>query len=224
MIKRKIAKEINFHLEKLDKISVAKPDLKPGESRDDWMARCIPFLIREGKEQDEAAGQCGGMFEQGKKTEKYEIDNSKYEALTYNSPEDFEIDGITIKKGEELRYILGVVLEPETVDATRTDKTIGDIYSEEEVRKAAHNFMMTYSGSGNDLMHSGRDNSKLKIVESYIAPGDMAVGEAVVKRGTWMMATLVLDNKIWESVKKGEITGYSIGGYSSARIEAPSIV
>jgi len=219
MIKRKFQKRIDLEINKLNTISVAKPELKPGESRDDWMARCIPFLIREGKEQDEAAGQCGGMFEQGKKTEKYEIDNSKYEALTYNSPEDFEIDGITIKKGEELRYILGVVLEPETVDATRTDKTIGDIYSEEEVRKAAHNFMMTYSGSGNDLMHSGKDNLKLKIVESYIAPSDMSVGEAVVRKGTWMMATLVLDNQIWDAVKKGEITGYSIGGYSDARYE-----
>jgi len=222
MIKRKITKEVNLHLEKLDNLSIAKPEIQPGESRDDWMGRCIPFLIREGKTQEEAAGQCGGMFEQ--KAEKYEIENSKYSALTYNSPEDFKIGDITIKKGEELRYILGVVLEPETVDATRTDKTIGDIYSEEEVRKAAHNFMVTYSGSGNDLMHSGRDNSKLKIVESYIAPGDMMVGDGTVKKGTWMMATLVLDDKIWESVKKGEITGYSIGGFSDARIETPAII
>ena len=154
----------------------------------------------------------------------YEIENTKYTAVTYESPEDFEVDGITIKKGEELRYILGVVLEPESIDGTRTEKTIGDIYNEDEVRKAAHNFMANYSGTDNDLMHNGRDNPKLKIVESYIAPSDMLVGEAAVKKGTWMMATLVLDDSIWKSVKNGEITGFSIGGYSEARLESPSPV
>jgi len=49
-----------------------------------------------------------------------------------------------LKTGEE-RYVLGIVLEPETVDAQ------DDIYSAAEVRDAAHQFMQEYRNLG--LMH-----------------------------------------------------------------------
>ena len=35
-----------------------------GETKDEFIARCIPYLIREGKTQDESAGACYGMWEQ----------------------------------------------------------------------------------------------------------------------------------------------------------------
>jgi cation transport regulator ChaB len=39
-----------------------------GESREDWMARCIPYLIeKENKTKEQAAGQCGGMYDSWKK-------------------------------------------------------------------------------------------------------------------------------------------------------------
>ncbi|MCA9610234.1 MAG: DNA adenine methylase, partial [Myxococcales bacterium] len=55
------------------------------------------------------------------------------------------------------RYVLGVVLEPETVDAQ------GDVYSADEVRKAAHRFMEEYQGLG--LQHELRVNDQVKILE-----------------------------------------------------------
>ena len=36
-----------------------------GESKDDFISRCIPVLITEGKTQEQAAGACYGMWEQG---------------------------------------------------------------------------------------------------------------------------------------------------------------
>lgn len=36
-----------------------------GESQDDFISRCIPVLIGEGKTQEQAAGACYGMWEQG---------------------------------------------------------------------------------------------------------------------------------------------------------------
>ena len=35
-----------------------------GETKDEFIARCIPYLISEGKSQDQASGQCYGMWEQ----------------------------------------------------------------------------------------------------------------------------------------------------------------
>jgi cation transport regulator ChaB len=43
------------------------PEHKAGESRDDWMKRCVPYLIKnEDKTQEQATGQCGGMYDSWK--------------------------------------------------------------------------------------------------------------------------------------------------------------
>ena len=150
----------------------------------------------------------------------FETSGSKFEPIQYIAPSDFDIGKIHVQKGQELHYILGLVLAPETVDGTVTKDSVGDIYSEDEVRKAAHFFMANYTGNGNDLMHDGKDNNSLAIVESYIAPTDMTLNTETIMKGSWMMATLILDETIWEKIKKGEITGYSIGGLANAQLEA----
>lgn len=108
------------------------------------------------------------------------------------------------KDGDE-RYVLGVVLEPDVIDAQQ------DTYSAEEVRGAAEKFMENFRNMG--LMHKQLVNEKVKILESYIAPTDMTLeGGETVKKGTWMMAVRVLDDTLWKSVKGGQLTGFSIGG------------
>jgi len=102
------------------------------------------------------------------------------------------------------RYVLGVVLEPEVVDAQ------GDIYSPDEVRQAAHRFMEDFGGLG--LMHRMRVNGQVKVLESYLAPVDFAVGETRVRKGTWLLAVRILSDELWEQVKDGKLTGFSIGG------------
>ena len=107
------------------------------------------------------------------------------------------------EQGEE-RFVLGVVLEPETVDAQ------GDVYSADEIRKAAHLFLEEYGGVG--LMHQVSVADRVKIVESYLAPDDFAIGDATVKKGTWLLGVHVLDDALWADVKAGRLTGLSIGG------------
>jgi len=102
------------------------------------------------------------------------------------------------------RFVLGVVLEPEVVDAQ------GDIYSAEEIRKAAHLFMEDFQGLG--LQHRDRVNGDVKILESYLAPEDIVVGETALKKGTWVFGVRVLSDELWQMVKDGELTGFSIGG------------
>jgi hypothetical protein len=46
------------------------PKPKPGESRSDYMDRCIPYVLKEkGITQEQAAGMCGGMFDDMHKNE-----------------------------------------------------------------------------------------------------------------------------------------------------------
>ena len=111
------------------------------------------------------------------------------------------------------RFVLGIVLEPEVVDAQ------GDIYSAEEIRAAAHRFMEEFGGLG--LMHRLRVNEQVKVLESFLAPTDFTVGELTIKKGTWLLAVRVLSDELWERVKTGELTGFSIGG-SARRLPVPT--
>lgn len=113
------------------------------------------------------------------------------------------------------RFVLGIVLEPEVVDAQ------GDIYSAEEIRAAAHRFMEDFGGLG--LMHRLRVNGQVKVLESYLAPTDFTIGELAVRKGTWLLAVRVLSDELWERVKTGDLTGFSIGG-SARRVPEPAPV
>jgi len=166
-----------------------------------------------------------GLFEvkkpKGSTGEAFESQSKKFSHSEIITDEDMDFGSFHIAKGQELHYILGVVLEPEVLDATRTEKSVGDIYNVDEVRKAAHRFMLEYRGQGNDFMHNGKDNPEAyQIVESYLAPADMVLGNEEIKKGTWLMGSIVFDEQIWKDVKGGRITGYSIGGYSNARFES----
>jgi DNA adenine methylase len=110
-----------------------------------------------------------------------------------------------IKRAEEERYTLGVVLEPDVVDAQN------DRYSKEEVRRACHRFAEFYLNAG--LMHRELANGRIVILENYLAPCDFVAdnGEAV-KEGTWLQGRGYRDDEIWQKIKNGELTGLSIGG------------
>ena len=110
---------------------------------------------------------------------------------------------------EEERFVFGIVLVPEEVDAQ------GDIYSAEEVRKSCHGFLQYFGGTIR-LMHKGEQIEAARVVENYVAKTPEKHGEEVVKEGTWLMAIKVDKTQngdvLWEKIKRGEYTGFSIGG------------
>lgn len=48
------------------------PNVRPKESRESFIRRCIPYLIREGKSQDEAIAICGSMYDQSQRAKQKE--------------------------------------------------------------------------------------------------------------------------------------------------------
>lgn len=116
---------------------------------------------------------------------------------------------VELVKQEDERYVLGVVLVPDEFDSQ------GDIYDAESVRKAAFYFMEETQRLG--LMHQrtlARD--KVRVLESYIAPTDLHLDGHFVKKGTWLLAARVLDDALWQAVKDGRLTGWSIEGFALA--------
>lgn len=103
---------------------------------------------------------------------------------------------------EELMQVTYVAMQ-EGVDAH------GDYVSEDEVRKAKENFNKSMMRA--NLFHLVMTDS-FEIIESYLAPVDMVIGEYEVRKGTWLTTLQVYDEELWNLIKSGEINGVSIGG------------
>lgn len=107
-----------------------------------------------------------------------------------------------LQKDNEKRLVFGVVLIPDEVDAQ------DDILDADEIENASHEFMLNSGVIGQS--HEGK--AQAKVVESFICPVDMEINGQDIKQGSWLMTTKILDDDLWNQVKSGEFTGYSIGG------------
>lgn len=104
---------------------------------------------------------------------------------------------------EELMQALFIAMVPDEVDAH------GDICSEDEVRKACHNFNAHKRAA--NLFHLYETNA-FDVVESYITPIDFTMNGNFVKKGSWLVNLQVNDLSVWDLIKSGELNGVSIGG------------
>lgn len=70
------------------------------------------------------------------------------------------------------------------------------------------------------MQHTLFGDLGIELVESYIAPQDLDLdglltGQDIIRKGSWVMAVHVTDDDLWQQVKDGEITGFSIGGVAT---------
>lgn len=121
-----------------------------------------------------------------------------------NGNAQFSAQGKILKVDDATHYITGVVYEPLAEDAH------GNYMTEDEIRKAAYWFAK--NGDKVDLQHSFEAVDGVSVVENYVAPCDMQVGDTLVVKGTWLITAEVTNAEVWASVQKGEITGFSMGG------------
>lgn len=116
----------------------------------------------------------------------------------------FTTCGKILKADPENHYVTGVVYEPMTEDSQ------GNFMTEAEITKAAYYFA---KNSGQvDVQHSFEPLKGSAVVESWIAKADFSIDGEPVKAGTWLMTVEVTDPAVWESIEKGDITGFSMGG------------
>lgn len=108
----------------------------------------------------------------------------------------------------KLKQATFVVMVPDEVDLH------GDITSEEEVRKACHNFNK-YSRKAN-LFHLVETDT-FEFCESYICPTDMIIDDRFVKKGTWLATIQANDDALWDEIESGNINGLSIGALASVQ-------
>ncbi|OAB34129.1 XkdF-like putative serine protease domain-containing protein [Paenibacillus glacialis] len=109
------------------------------------------------------------------------------------------------KIDDDKRIVKGTVYQPDLVDAH------DDQMDEVEIEKAAHLFMEKQHTYNIDKQHD-LEADKGYVVESYVAPCDMVLGDQAIAKGSWIAAVKVTDDDTWEDIKKGEITGFSMWG------------
>jgi len=119
----------------------------------------------------------------------------------------YEVEIPIVKINEDERLVLGPVYEPDVQDAQ------GDSAGPAEIIKACHRFMAESRTLG--IMHKSKD-AGASIVECYIAPVSFQLNNHYIRKGTWMLATKIHDDKLWNEIKTGKITGYSMGGRAQA--------
>lgn len=64
------------------------PTPSDDETREEWMARCIPYLINEGRERDQAIAICSSMWD-NKVMNNLFNDNNEINSFEVD-PKDFE--------------------------------------------------------------------------------------------------------------------------------------
>jgi len=134
-------------------------------------------------------------------------------ALMAKKVSEPELTGPIVFKNSPEKIAYAAVLVPGELDHD------GESVTAEKVEQSAHEWMEGYANV--DLMHTL--NNVAVPVESYILPMDMDV-EAYGKKmslpkGTWILASKVKDDDVWEKVEKGEYTGYSVMGIRRAALK-----
>jgi hypothetical protein len=114
-----------------------------------------------------------------------------------------------------LGIVTGIVLEPSTKS---TPDLQGQWVKSEVIEQSCYEYMEKFGVLG--YMHTqfnkkqGTQNPDFRLLENYILQADTTIGDYLAKKGTWIQTWKILNVKLKEAVNKGELTGFSVGGYA----------
>lgn len=107
--------------------------------------------------------------------------------------------------GEDgVRYITGVVYEPDVID------TQGDCMTAAEIEKAAHRYMRDHRNI--DIQHDFQPADGCWVAESTVHKCAAVIGGQTVPAGAWTLTVGIENPEIIAKIDAGELNGFSIGG------------
>lgn len=136
-----------------------------------------------------------------------EISFDKFE----KSLEENGVEARIIKVSKKEQIVKAVVYEPDVVD------TDGEFMRQETIRKAMHNYMLKYGGQYKFMHRDKLTKRDAVVVEIFQSPVTYAEGKEVIREGSWVQTSKVLNKRLWKKIENGEITAYSIGGRGQRR-------
>lgn len=129
-------------------------------------------------------------------------------------------DGLKFKvDNEEKRIVVGPAMIP-YMNIPRMDEFTGEVYAvyftPETISKAAELFLKMDRASSQNTNHERNATKDVYMMESWIkefkSDKSSEYGFSDLPVGTWFVKMKILDDKIWEQIKKGEFKGFSIEG------------
>jgi hypothetical protein len=128
------------------------------------------------------------------------------------------------KVDEEKRILLGAALIPnKNIYRQNEDEEYYIFFSDDTVRQASELFLMRGNQNKSTLEHQA-DLHGLSVVESWIIEDETHDKSRKygmnLPVGTWMVSMKVNNDEVWEDyVKTGKVSGFSIEGYFTDRVE-----
>ena len=127
------------------------------------------------------------------------------------------------EQDKEKRLMLGAALVPNKPIFRKGQNEDEDYYiffSKETIRKASELFFINGNQSESTLEHDTKLEG-LTVCESWIVEREVDKSRHYgldVPVGTWMVSVKCSNDKVWEKVKKNEVSGFSIEAFFSDRM------
>lgn len=196
--------------EVFDKIQHDFVDRIPGESKQDYIARCVPQLLTEGYDQDQALAICYDTYvDEEKLSEKPEVTMSN-EKMSFAVVEDQQM-------------VVGPLMIPDKL-ILRVDENQEPYYvyfSKDTIKQIAEKVMKENLMHKLNIEHNTEDVVDGYMVSTWIVEDELKDKQQVYgfnhPVGSWMGQYKIQDKQVWKKIKNGEIKGFSVEGYFGDR-------
>jgi hypothetical protein len=189
-----------------------------GESKEDFLPRCIEYMINEGKESEQAVAICSSQWEGRFQEDSYNDypqsakDNAERgirlnEAVGFNK---FNIEN------QEQRIVTGALMIADLPIYRRDeDEEYYVSFSAAEIKKIVQRFFKKGYQSKVNVEHSTPVDG-VYMFESFIIDREKGImppkGFEDISNGSWFGSFKVDNEKIWNEVKAGTFKGFSVEG------------
>lgn len=124
-----------------------------------------------------------------------------------------------IQTDDEKRIVLGPAMVPD-LKIFRKDELGNPYYvyfSAPTIEMIAEKYFKNKFIDNNDRMHDGKALEDVYVVESWIKQSDndksTDYGYKDLPVGTWFISMKINNDEVWNDIKAGKLTGYSVSGY-----------
>tara|TARA_R110000824_G_scaffold172833_3_gene350804 strand:+ start:2357 stop:3433 length:1077 start_codon:yes stop_codon:yes gene_type:complete len=115
----------------------------------------------------------------------------------------------TLEERDGAIYLYGACMVPNLIDRSK----FRDYYDEDDVRKAARNYLVKSRAAG--FKHQAIfENGDVQLTQSFIAPSEMQIGKNNIPKGSWVTEFRLIHPEVIRMAKAGELAAFSIGGPS----------
>lgn len=168
-----------------------------GEHKDEFLPRCISYLINEGKENEQAVAICNSLWE-----------------------EHFEKKPVVFSIQSESEHIItGPLMIPQQL-IYRNSEQFGEHYvkfSVETIKQIAIKFSKKGYQKNVNIMHeTDMQVDGVTMFESFISDSKRGIKPIEAFKdlpdGTWFGSFYVENKKVWDMVKAGDVKGFSVEG------------